>query len=337
MPDKNKTVAVVCGGPSPEADVSRIAANRLTPSLSKHYGKVVKLELDKQLPEQLVRHEVDVVFPATYGPQGEDGCLQGLLEVMGIPYIGSRPQASANALNKVTTKRLLSHLGMPLAKDLVIRASDNLERNTNNCLEQLGEKVIIKPFSQGSGIGIQFAEGYDQLKACLQESFKKDNELLIEEFIVGREITAGVLELEATQVLPVIEITTCDGAWYSYEYRYNPGMSDHIIPAPLPPEQYQRVQELTLLAHTGLGCRDISRSDFIVPSSGEPVLAELNNLPGMTPTSLFPDSARHAGIEFDDLVCRLIDHALTRHEQKTEPDYCSGYWELPELELSKSS
>ena len=330
MPDKNKTVAVISGGPSPEAEVSRIAANRLMPSLTRHYGKAVQLELDKQLPEQLLRHEVDVVFPATYGPQGEDGCLQGLLEVMGIPYIGSRPQASANALNKVTTKRILSHLGMPLAKDLVIYASDDLEKNVNDCLEQLGDKVIIKPFSQGSGIGIQFARGYDQLKDCLQESFSKDHELLVEEFIVGREITAGVLELDTTRVLPVIEITTCDGAWYSYEYRYNPGMSDHIIPAPIPPEQYRRVQELTLLAHTGLGCRDISRSDFIVPESGDPILAELNNLPGMTPTSLFPDSARHAGIEFEDLVCRLVDHALRRHEQKTNSDY----WKLPELELS---
>lgn len=330
MPDKNKTVAVVSGGPSPEAEVSRIAADRLIPSLAKHYGKTIQLELDQYLPEQLLRHGVNVVFPATYGPLGEDGCLQGLLEVMNIPYIGSQPQASANALNKVTTKRILSHLGMPLAKDLVIYASDDLDKNVTRCLEQLGEKVIIKPFSQGSGIGIQFAEGYDHLKECLTEGFRYDQELLVEEFIVGREITAGVLELDTTQVLPVIEITTCDGAWYSYEYRYNPGMSDHIIPAPLPEALYQRVQELTLLAHTGLGCRDISRSDFIVPKSGEPVLAELNNLPGMTPTSLFPDSARHAGIGFEDLVCRLIDHALKRHEQKPE----SSYWELPELELS---
>ena len=335
MPDKNKAVAVVSGGPSPEAEVSRIAASRLMPSLSRHYGNAVQLELDKHLPEQLLRHEVDVVFPATYGPLGEDGCLQGLLEVMDIPYVGSRPQASANSLNKVTTKRILSHLGMPLAKDLVIYASDDLEKNVNDCLEQLGEKIIIKPLSQGSGIGIEFAEGYDNLKTCLQKSFSQDHELLVEEFIAGREITAGVLELETAEVLPVIEITTCDGAWYSYEYRYNPGMSHHTIPAPLPQEQYQRVQELTLLAHTGLGCRDISRSDFIVPESGDPILAELNNLPGMTPTSLLPDSAQHAGIEFEQLVCHLVDHALRRHEKKMDSGYHSGHWELPELELSK--
>ena len=332
MPDKNKTVAIVSGGPSPEAEVSRIAADRLIPSLKKHYSKVVHLELDRQLPEQLIRHQVDVVFPTAYGPRGEDGCLQGLLEVMDIAYIGSRPEASANALNKVNTKRILSHLGMPLAKDLVIHAGIDLEKSVHECLKQLGEKVIIKPFSQGSGIGIQFAEGYGDLKSKLLESFEKDHELLVEEFIVGREITAGVLELDTTQVLPVIEIVTCDGAWYSYEYRYNPGMCDHIIPAPIPEQQYKRVQELTLLAHVGLGCRDISRSDFIVPESGEPILAELNNLPGMTPTSLLPDSACHAGIEFEELVCLLVDHALKRQAEKKK----AAFWQLPKLALSKS-
>ncbi|OED43577.1 hypothetical protein ACH42_09705 [Endozoicomonas sp. (ex Bugula neritina AB1)] len=333
MPDQHITVAVISGGPSPEAEVSRLAAGRLVPSLQKHYGKAIQLELDKTLPDQLIKHEVDVVFPATYGPLGEDGCLQGLLEIMDIPYIGSQPQGSANALNKVTTKRILSHLGVPLAKDLIIYATDNLNKNVDNCLKKLGEKVIIKPFSQGSGIGVQFAEGSKQLEACLQGGFKNDHELLVEEFITGREITAGVLELESTQVLPVIEITTPDGAWYDYEHRYNPGMSDHIIPAPLPDPQYKRVQELALLAHTGLGCRDISRSDFIVPESGEPILSELNNLPGMTPTSLFPDGARHAGIEFETLVCKLIDHALKRHEQKRS----TASWQLPTLELSKHS
>ena len=255
MPDKNKTVAIISGGPSPEADVSRLAADRLIPPLEKHYGKVVHLELDRQLPEQLIHHQVDVVFPTAYGPLGEDGCLQGLLEVMGIAYIGSRPEASANALNKVNTKRILSHIGMPLAKDLIIYAKDSLDKNVNDCLKQLGEKVIIKPFSQGSGIGILFAEGHTDLTEKLREAFENDHQLLVEEFITGREITAGVLELDTTQVLPVIEILTCDGAWYSYEYRYNPGMCDHVIPAPIPEEQYQRVQELTLLAHTGLGCR----------------------------------------------------------------------------------
>ena len=330
MPDKNKVVAVISGGPSPEADVSRIAAGRLLPSLEKHYGKAIQLELDKHLPEALARHGVDVVFPATYGPLGEDGCLQGLLEVMDIPYVGSQPQASANSLNKVTSKRILSHLGIPLAKDCVIHAHDDLESNVRDCLEQLGDKVIIKPLSQGSGIGVDFAEGYHDLKNKIQTGFSKEPTLLVEEFIVGREVTAGVLELDSSQVLPAIEIVTCDGAWYSYEYRYNPGMSDHIIPAPIPDEQYRLVQEYALLAHTGLECRDISRSDFIVPASGKPIFSELNNLPGMTPTSLLPDSARYAGIEFDTMVCGLVDRALKRHATRQTP----AAWTLPKLVLS---
>ena len=127
-------------------------------------------------------------------------------------------------------------------------------------------------------------------------------------------------------MLPVIEITTPDGAWYDYVHRYTPGLSDHTIPADLPESQYQRVQEIALKAHQLLGCRDLSRSDFIVPEVGSPVFSELNNLPGMTPTSLFPDGAKAMGISFEELVCSLVDHALKRGKEKKR-----DYWPLPKL------
>lgn len=331
MPDRSITVGIICGGLSPEANVSRLSAGRISPPLERNYQKVVTLELDEMLPANLTLHQVDVVFPVAHGPMGEDGCLQGLLEIMGIPYVGSTVLGSACALDKVTTKRILQAAGIPMAKDCVVSRTDPLNLSVNQCLEALGEKVIIKPFAQGSGIGIQFAQGEKELSERLRSGFEKDEQLLVETFIQGREVTAGVLELDTTQVLPTTEIITPDNAWYDYTHRYTPGLSEHIIPARITDYQRKRVQEIALQAHQLVRCRDISRSDFIVPEDGEPIFSEINNLPGMTPTSLFPDGARHAGIEFEDLICRLIDNAMLRKEKQVNKN---DYWPIPELNLS---
>ena len=326
MPKRNITVGIVCGGPSPEADVSRLSAGRISVPLQNNYQSVVTLELDGTLPAQLIKHGVDVVFPVAHGPVGEDGCLQGLLEVMGIPYVGSGVLASACALDKVTTKRILQQAGVPMAKDCVVSQNTPLAQTVNRCLETLGEKVVIKPFAQGSGIGIQFAEGEQQLSKRLEEAFKNDKQLLIETFIAGKEVTAGILELGETTVLPTTEIATPNNAWYDYTHRYTPGLSEHFTPARISEYQKRRVQEIALQAHQLLRCRDISRSDFIVPEEGEPIFSEINNLPGMTPTSLFPDGARHCGIGFEDLICQLIDHAIRRQKQ-----HCNNAYNIPEL------
>ena len=329
MPKRNITVGIVCGGPSPEADVSRLSAGRISEPLKKNHEKVVTLELDDSLPAELVHHRVDVVFPVAHGPVGEDGCLQGLLEVMGIPYVGSGVLASACALDKVTTKRILQQAGIPMAKDCVATCDTPLEQTVHQCIETLGKKVVLKPFAQGSGIGIQFAEGEQQLSERLEEAFKRDKQLLIETFITGKEVTAGILELDETLVLPTTEIATPNNAWYDYTHRYTPGLSEHITPARISEYQKKRVQEIALLAHQLLRCRDISRSDFIVPAEGEPIFSEINNLPGMTPTSLFPDGARQCGIEFEELICQLVDHAVNRKKK-----HLNNAYTIPKLTLS---
>lgn len=331
MTDRSTTVGIICGGPSPESNVSRLSAERISPPLEKNYQKVVTLELDEMLPANLVRHRVDVVFPVAHGPMGEDGCLQGLLEIMGIPYVGSTVLGSACALDKVATKRILQAAGIPMAKDCIVFRRDPLNLSVCRCIETLGEKVIIKPFAQGSGIGIQFAHGEKELTERLRSGFDKDKQLLVETFIHGREVTVGVLELDTTQVLPTTEINTPDNAWYDYTHRYTQGLSEHIIPARISDYQRKRVQEIALQAHQLLRCRDLSRSDFIVPQNGEPSFSELNNLPGMTPTSLFPDGAIHAGIEFEELICRLVDNALLRKAGQSDNN---KYWPTPELNTS---
>ena len=329
MPNRDITVAIICGGPSPEADVSRLSAGRISPVLEKNYLNVFTLELDEQLPASLLGHQVDVAFPIAHGPMGEDGCLQGLLDVLGIPYVGSGVLGSACAMDKVTTKRILHAAGVPLAKDCVVSRNTPLDESVDLCIASLGEQVIIKPLAQGSGIGIQFAHGADELSERLGSGFEKDEQLLVETVIHGREVTAGVLELETTEVLPTTEIITPDNAWYDYTHRYTPGLSEHIIPARITEQQRQRVQEIALLAHQLVRCRDISRSDFIVPDHGEPVFCEINNLPGMTPTSLFPDGARHVGIDFEQLICRLVDNAVQRHKRRDK----NNYWPIPKLDM----
>ncbi|MDP0562733.1 MAG: D-alanine--D-alanine ligase [Candidatus Endonucleobacter sp. (ex Gigantidas childressi)] len=330
MPNSNNTVAIVCGGPSAEADVSRLSASRLSLVLEKNYDTVLLLELDPQLPAQLVKNKVDIVFPIAHGSMGEDGALQGLLDIMEIPYIGSNVLGSACSLDKTVAKHILQAAGVPLAKDIVIYNHESLDDAAKRCINYLGSNVVIKPLNQGSGIGVQFADGITNLRDKLSNSLALDQKILVEEFISGREITAGVLDCEETVVLPVTEITTPDGAWYDYAHRYTPGLSEHTIPALLPEAQYRKVQEIALKAHQLLGCRDLSRSDFIVPGTGSPVFIELNNLPGMTPTSLFPDGAKAHGILFEDLVCRLVDHALRRGKQQKENKSIS-YWPLPKL------
>ena len=330
MPNSNITVGIICGGPSPEADVSRLSAGRISPVLEKHYQKVITLELDKALPTSLLHHQVDVAFPVAHGPMGEDGCLQGLLEIMAIPYVGSAVLGSACAMDKVTTKRILHTAGVPMAKDCVVNRNISLKQSVDICMATLGEHVIIKPLAQGSGIGIQFANGPRELGEKLGHGFEKDEQLLVETVVHGREVTAGVLESATFQVLPTTEITTPDNGWYDYTHRYTPGLSEHIIPARISEQQRKRVQVIALQAHQLLRCRDFSRSDFIVPEEGEPIFCELNNLPGMTPTSLFPDGARHLGIDFEQLICRLVDNAVQRHHKERNQ---SDYWSVPELNI----
>jgi D-alanine-D-alanine ligase len=180
-------------------------------------------------------------------------------------------------------------------------------------LNELGPDVVIKPASQGSALGVVFGGSADKVGEGLARAFEYDPKVLVEERIDGKEITAAVLERgEETLALPVIEITTPAGTWYDYEHRYTPGLSDHIVPAAIPEAQSERVRELAVAAHLALGCRDLCRVDFVLPEDGEPVLLEVNTIPGMTPTSLYPDAARAAGIPFEQLVTELVERALAR-------------------------
>lgn len=297
-------VVVVQGGPGREAEVSRASGRAVAQAARERFQRVEVAELDPALPAVLTRTEDTLVFPALHGPPGEDGSFQGLCEVLGVPYVGSGVRASAIAMHKPSAKHLFRVAGLPVAPDRVV---DPATADAAALVADLGEALVLKPAGEGSGLGVRFAAGIEELTLALEELTGEHTEVLVEARIQGREVTAAVLDRGPP--LPVCEVTTPEGSWYDYEHRYTPGLSEHHIPAALSEETAARITEVARAAFDALGCRHLARADFVVPERGDPILLELNTLPGMTETSLFPDIARGGGIDFPDLIEGLCDEA----------------------------
>src|SRR3954467_8951419 len=304
-------VAVVCGGPAAEREVSLTSGREVANALRASFDEVTLHEPDLHLAEDLLRGQIDVVFPALHGPLGEDGSIQGMLEVAGVPYVGSGVAGSACAMDKVIAKRLFRDAGLPLAREVVVERGQ-ADGAAARVRDELPGRLAVKPATQGSAVGVAFAESDGELEAALDAAFRFDEKVLVEEFVSGSEITVGILESPEPWAFPVIDIRTPGDSWYDFEHRYAAGLSEHVIPAPLPPDVYASVQELSVRAHVTLGCRCLWRGDFVVEPSGRIALLEVNTLPGMTPTSLYPDGARAAGIPFEQLVEQLVRRALDR-------------------------
>jgi D-alanine-D-alanine ligase len=252
----------------------------------------------------------DVVFLALHGRGGEDGTIQGLLDLLGIPYTGSGVLASALAMDKAMTKTVLGAAGIPTPGQIVVerrRPRDTAEIDSR-IKATFGYPVIVKPNAEGSTIGCSRVQRPDQLDAALQDALGCDSRVLVEEYVTGVEITAGVLGNEEPEVLPLIEIVTPEG-FYDYHAKYATGGSTHIIPARISEAAAERARDYAVRCHTALGCRGMSRTDMIVRGD-ESVVLEINTIPGMTPTSLLPDAARAAGISFETLLDRLIGYAM---------------------------
>ncbi|MQA92202.1 MAG: D-alanine--D-alanine ligase [Gemmatimonas sp.] len=305
-------VAVVSGGPSAEAEVSRVSGRGVADALRLTYSNVAFLELDTAIGDALRENRTDVVFPVLHGPPGEDGTFQGFLETLGLSYVGSGVRASACAMDKIVAKHLFQGAGLPVARDIIVQRSTDASAEAERIVKDLGSIVVVKPSRQGSALGVRFANGHAEIEAALIEAFRYDDQVLVEERVEGREITVAILERDGIEALPVLEVRTPSDSWYDFEHRYTQGLSEHIIPAPLPANQYRQTQELAIRAHAALGCRDYSRVDFVVPEAGDPVVLEVNTLPGMTPTSLYPDIAEAAGFPFQALVALLVERAWAR-------------------------
>jgi D-alanine-D-alanine ligase len=306
-------VVILQGGPSPEAEVSRSSAAGLEQALTGLARQLTRLEVDRDLAANLLALAPDVVFPALHGPPGEDGTVQGLLDLLGLPYVGSGVAASVTAMDKTLAKHSFRAADLPVAKDVVVPRGTTPAAASAMVQSALGTGVVVKPSQQGSALGVTLVDSAEALEAALELALSFGDAVLVEERLQGRELTAAVFAptQQDAVALPLIEIVTPAHSWYDFEHRYAPGASEHLVPAPVSDAEAEAMKRIALSAHACLGCQDLSRADLILTQDG-PVLLEVNTLPGMTPTSLYPDAAKAAGLPFPQLARSLVQSALSR-------------------------
>jgi D-alanine-D-alanine ligase len=298
-------VAVVMGGPSAEREISIQTGTGVMRALAALGYEARSLDFDRRFIEALREIEPDVVFNALHGRGGEDGTIQGILDWLGIPYTGSGVAACALSMDKHVTKKLLAAEGLPTpAWDVFDLTGGTLPLLPGS----LNLPLVVKPRASGSAVGVVLVRTHEAWTKAMIDASTRSPEVLAEEYVPGREFTCGVLGEEA---LPVVEILSTD-EFYTYDAKYKPGGSRHLIPAPIDADLTARLQTLALSVHRLLGLRDYSRTDFIVSKEGRPTILEINALPGMTATSLLPEEAQQVGISYEALVDRLIQFALAR-------------------------
>jgi len=302
-------VAVVAGGWSSEREVSLSSGRTVVDHLPRDKYVVIFYDPLTEL-DTLIRDKerIDVAFPVLHGRFGEDGCIQGLLRILGIPFVGSSVLASALAMNKKVAKEMYKVVGLDVPKDILVRKGDPLD--PERIIAELGERVMVKPAVEGSSYGISLCQGEQEIRAGIERALELDDEVLVEEYLAGSEVTCCVLGRRELEVLPLIEIRPGPSyPFFTYEAKYEPGASEEICPAPLDQDTWERVVDMGKAAHRALRCRVWSRTDMIISDNRIAVL-ETNTIPGMTPNSLFPKAAKAAGISLSELVDKLVQLAL---------------------------
>ena len=300
-------IVVVMGGPSTEAEVSRNSGTAILEALRAKDYPAIGLELNPAaFAEEIQRLNPAIVFNALHGKYGEDGTMQGTLDMLGTPYTGSGVRAAALTMDKMTTKRIFLAEGIATPQFLCIRAGERDAHTWERIRAAFDLPLVVKAPEQGSSIGISIVSAENELPAALDDAFSYGNEVLVEEFIRGRELTVAVWdEPGRAEAMPVIEITTRSGR-YDYESKYTPGASAHLVPAPLSKACTAAVQELAVRAFTVCGCTGLARVDIMLSDSEKPYAIEINAVPGMTKTSLVPDAARAMGIAFPELCEKIL-------------------------------
>lgn len=301
-------VAVLMGGRSAERVVSIETGKAIAAALSELGHRVVEIDPDRDLPLVLAEEKPDVAFIALHGRGGEDGTVQGLLEIMRIPYTGSGVMASAISIDKEITKDLLAHYGLPVTGDVLVRRGESREGAIAKIQKELAFPVMVKPAVEGSSIAVTEVQKPEGLKGALDLVFERDDRALVERFISGRLLTVGIIGRKPT-VLPVIEIRPCRG-FYDYRAKYEPGLTEYEVPANLSPEKSHEAQDISLQAFKCVRCEDISRIDIMLEQeTGRLFILEVNTIPGMTATSLIPKAAKAVGMSFEEVVGVILEGA----------------------------
>ena len=311
---KGKRIGVLMGGPSRERDISMKSGRAVCRALESNGLKPVPLELIKastlngyrnQASDMIRLSNIDVAFIALHGEFGEDGRVQEILEDLGIPYTGSRVDASTLGMDKIGSKAIFKSRGIPTPRYKII--TDKCRPlDAREYFESLGLPLVIKPSGEGSSIGLSMIELEKEFTEALNKALEHGGRAVIEEYIAGREITVGILEDRA---LPVVEIIP-GKRFFDFEAKYQKGMTEYRVPADMEREVYDVSQKIALESHNALGARFFSRVDMILTRDNIPMVLEVNTIPGLTETSLLPKAAHAAGIDFNQLAAKILESAL---------------------------
>lgn len=307
-------LALLCGGISSEREVSLRGAEGIKKTLSKDKYDVTVYDTATQLSDIITNKDhIDVAFILLHGKYGEDGTIQGLLELLDISYQGSGVLGSSLAMDKEASKKVYKHSHIPTPKHLTLHMRNKVD--TDRIFSKLSPPLIAKPATGGSSIGINIINNKNELLNTINKCFEYDQTIILEEFIKGREITCGILEDKNGNMLslPVVEIRPKKQyAFFDYNAKYTSGETEEICPAPISDEATKKATKYAMAIHKALFLRDYSRTDMILTEKGDIFVLETNTIPGMTPTSLLPLAAKAAEIEFSELLDRLIELALMR-------------------------
>lgn len=303
-------VALLAGGTSGEREIS-IASGKGAKGALEEAGFSVDVidPADKEDLKRLIEGSYDVAFLCLHGRKGEDGVMQGMLELIGLPYTCSGVLASATAMDKARSKVFYELDGIPTPPAMSFKRSEQYDAAF--IAEEVGVPCVVKPATEGSTLGIEIVVDAAELEGSIERAFTFDDIVLVEKFVEGKEITVAVIGNDDSKALPIIEIIP-RGEFYDFDSKYAPGGSQHICPAPLEEGLAATIHDYAERAHRVLGCSGVSRTDFIIDADGIPWALETNTVPGMTATSLLPDAARAAGISFPELCTRLIELALEK-------------------------
>ena len=305
---KKKRVAVMMGGLSREREISLKTGKAILKALTEKGYMVTSIDVGSDIVQKLVKEKIECAFLALHGRFGEDGAIQGMLELMRIPYTGSGVLASSLAMHKIMSKKFFLCEKIPTPCFEVFQREEimkDLPKKTSFPLP-----VVVKPAREGSTIGISIVRKDEELGPALKKAGEYDEEILVEEFMKGKEITVGILE---DIPLPIIEIVPKSG-FYDYHSKYTKGETQYILPARIPREKYLYAQEISLKAFQTLACSGVARVDLMTDENENPFVIDVNTMPGMTETSLLPKAASYAGIPFGDLVERILLRASLKIE-----------------------
>ncbi len=306
------TVALLAGGVSSEREVSLHSGEQVYDALDKDKYNILRYDPQFDLA-QLVQdaNKIDIALIILHGPFGEDGTVQGMLDLLNIPYQGSGVLGSAVAMNKVVTKQLYEKAGLPVPSYVVYDRGEPVD--TEKCATEFGLPLVVKPVQAGSSVGMSIVRTAADLQDALDFAGEFDDSILVESYIEGTEITAGVIGNNKLDALPLIEIIPDEShEFFDYEAKYTAGVTQEICPARITDELTQKAQQYALIAHQVLFCKGYSRTDMILKDN-EMYVLETNTIPGMTATSLFPQAAQKAGMNFSQVLDRLIELGLEGH------------------------